>query len=82
MIVVIPLGNAYAAGLHQNSRATCKRHAMVLLQWVVLEPQGPGSIAAVRFSSPVRVRSLRIFPTGARPFKLQEDIVAFVFMLF
>ncbi|KAL5530102.1 hypothetical protein ACEPAF_6359 [Sanghuangporus sanghuang] len=49
---------------------------MVLLQWVVLEPQGPGSIAAVRFSSPVRVRSLRIFPTGAHPFKLKEDIVA------
>ncbi|EJD01547.1 uncharacterized protein FOMMEDRAFT_90409 [Fomitiporia mediterranea MF3/22] len=48
----------------------------MLLQWVVLEPQGPGNLASVRFSCPVRVYSLRIFPTGARPFKLQEDIVA------
>ncbi|KAI5116623.1 hypothetical protein M0805_007794 [Coniferiporia weirii] len=49
----------------------------MLLQWVVLEPLGPTqNLSAVRFSSPVRIRSLRIFPTGARPFKLQDDIVA------
>lgn len=52
---------------------------LMLLQWVILEPSGPlENLAAVRFSSPVRVRSLRIFPTGARPFKQNEDIIACV----
>ena len=51
----------------------------MLLQWVQLEPLGPlANLAAVRFSSPVRVRSLKIFPTGARPFNQQNDIIAYV----
>lgn len=51
---------------------------MMLLQWMILEPSGPSkNLAAVRFSVPVQIRSLRIFPTGARPFKLLGDAVAY-----
>ncbi|KAI0638542.1 hypothetical protein C8Q77DRAFT_1154166 [Trametes polyzona] len=41
---------------------------MTLLQWCTLEPSEKGGLAAIRFSSPVRVRSIRIFPSGAKPF--------------
>ncbi|OBZ70476.1 hypothetical protein A0H81_09740 [Grifola frondosa] len=48
----------------------------MLLQWCMLEPSGPGNLAAIRFSSPVRVQSIRIFPTNAQPFAQQPGIVA------
>ncbi|KAI0797020.1 hypothetical protein C8Q75DRAFT_710409 [Abortiporus biennis] len=46
----------------------------VLLQWCSLEPQGPSNLAAIRFNSPVRVHSIIIYPSGARPFSQNEDI--------
>jgi len=48
----------------------------MLLHWSTLNPAGPSNIAALRFSSPVRVRSLSIFPKGARPFAQQPVIVS------
>ncbi|KAH9955114.1 hypothetical protein BGW80DRAFT_1476506 [Lactifluus volemus] len=49
---------------------------MMLLHWSTLEPAGPSNLAALRFSSPVRVRSLRIFPKDAIPFAEQPEIVS------
>ncbi|KAF9534121.1 hypothetical protein CPB83DRAFT_902092 [Crepidotus variabilis] len=50
---------------------------MVLLQWCQLRPQGPiGNIAAVFFTKPVQVSSIRIFPTGGQPFIKAPEIVA------
>ncbi|THH12845.1 hypothetical protein EW146_g7312, partial [Bondarzewia mesenterica] len=49
---------------------------MMLLQWCTLEPTGPSQLAALRFSSPVRVRSVRVFPKHAQPFAEQLDIVS------
>ncbi|RPD66817.1 hypothetical protein L226DRAFT_453413 [Lentinus tigrinus ALCF2SS1-7] len=49
---------------------------MVLLQWCTLEPSGKGGLAAIRFSSPVHVKSIRIFPTDAKPFSQCPDVVS------
>ncbi|KAJ3516816.1 hypothetical protein NLJ89_g881 [Agrocybe chaxingu] len=50
---------------------------MGLLQWCELRPEGPsGDIAAVLFPQPVRVSSIRIFPTGAQPFSQSPTTVA------
>ncbi|KAF8461826.1 hypothetical protein DFH94DRAFT_788963 [Russula ochroleuca] len=48
----------------------------MLLHWCTLHPAGPSNLAALRFSSPVRVRSLRIFPKDALPFAEQPEIVS------
>jgi hypothetical protein len=48
----------------------------MLLHWSTLHPAGPSNLAALRFSSPVRVRSLRIFPKDAHPFVEQPEIVS------
>ncbi|KAI0677202.1 hypothetical protein C8Q78DRAFT_74512 [Trametes maxima] len=49
---------------------------MQLLQWCTLEPSEKGALAAIRFSSPVRVTSIRIFPAGAKPFVQCSDTVS------
>ncbi|PFH51340.1 hypothetical protein AMATHDRAFT_142962 [Amanita thiersii Skay4041] len=49
---------------------------MVLLHWSTLQPSSSSNIAAVRFAAPVRVTSLRIFPTGAQPFAQHPHIIA------
>ncbi|KAI0650389.1 hypothetical protein C8Q79DRAFT_902719 [Trametes meyenii] len=49
---------------------------MQLLQWCTLEPSEKGALAAIRFSSPVRVTSIRIFPAGVKPFAQCPDIVS------
>ncbi|EAU84430.1 hypothetical protein CC1G_01426 [Coprinopsis cinerea okayama7 len=49
---------------------------MSLLQWCSLRPQGPSNLAAIRFSAPIQITSLRVFPKGARPFKQAPDVVA------
>ncbi|KAJ7368801.1 hypothetical protein DFH08DRAFT_947693 [Mycena albidolilacea] len=41
---------------------------MVLLHWCTLIPEGESSLAAIRFTAPIRVSFIRVFPTGARPF--------------
>ncbi|KZT71498.1 hypothetical protein DAEQUDRAFT_665661 [Daedalea quercina L-15889] len=46
----------------------------MLLQWCSLEPSGEGNLAAIRFSSPVRVQSIRIFPKDARPFAQHQEV--------
>ncbi|KAI6018277.1 hypothetical protein EDC04DRAFT_468561 [Pisolithus marmoratus] len=48
----------------------------MLLQWCNLTPYGTSKLAAVRFASPCRVQSVRIFPTGTRPFAAAPDIIA------
>ncbi|KAH9833677.1 uncharacterized protein C8Q71DRAFT_712127 [Rhodofomes roseus] len=48
----------------------------MLLHWCTLEPSGDGNLAAIRFSSPVRVQSIRIFPKDARPFAQHHEIVS------
>jgi len=56
---------------------------MGLLQWCHLQPQGPTSdIAAVLFPEPVRVSSLRVFPSGAQPFSQSPETIAYVFPLY
>ncbi|KAF8969383.1 hypothetical protein BDZ97DRAFT_1653935 [Flammula alnicola] len=47
---------------------------MGLLGWEVLSPQN--SIAAVLYPSPVRVSSIRVFPTGAQPFSQSPETLA------
>ncbi|KAH8094936.1 hypothetical protein BXZ70DRAFT_896180 [Cristinia sonorae] len=48
----------------------------MLLQWCTLQPHGPGKLAAIRFSSPVRVQSISIFPTDAQPFSESPETLA------
>ncbi|KAG1893464.1 uncharacterized protein F5891DRAFT_1282093 [Suillus fuscotomentosus] len=39
----------------------------MLLQWYMLSPAGPSKLSAIRFSSPSRVHSIKIFPTDVQP---------------
>ncbi|KAI0920982.1 hypothetical protein AcV7_002972 [Taiwanofungus camphoratus] len=48
----------------------------MLLQWCALEPTGEANLAAIRFSSPVRVQSIKIFPANARPFAQHPEIIS------
>lgn len=48
----------------------------MLLQWCTLSPAGPSKLSAIRFSSPSRVHSIKIFPTGVQPFGQCPDIIA------
>ncbi|KAH7909400.1 hypothetical protein BJ138DRAFT_1198858 [Hygrophoropsis aurantiaca] len=48
----------------------------MLLQWCSLKPSGPSSLAAIRFSAPSRLHSIRILPTGAKPFSQSPETVA------
>jgi hypothetical protein len=50
----------------------------MLLHWCTLKPSGPSNLAAVRFTSPVRLHSIRIFPTNARPFAQCPEVIAYV----
>ncbi|KAI9000679.1 hypothetical protein BD414DRAFT_511352 [Trametes punicea] len=49
---------------------------MVLLHWCTLQPSEQGGLAAIRFSSAVRVQSVRIFPSDAKPFSRCPDIIS------
>ena len=51
---------------------------MGLLCWCTLSPQGPSNLAAIRFSAPVRVASIQVFPKGAQPFAEYEDFTSWV----
>ncbi|KAJ7771143.1 hypothetical protein DFH07DRAFT_1001581 [Mycena maculata] len=42
---------------------------MVLLHWCTLVPDGESGIAALRFTAPIRISFIRVFPTGTRPFE-------------
>ena len=50
---------------------------MVLLQWCTLEPSERGGLAAIRFSAPVRIQTIRIFPADERPFSQCPEIVRY-----
>ncbi|KAG7097369.1 hypothetical protein E1B28_004719 [Marasmius oreades] len=47
-----------------------------LLHWSTLSPQGPSGLSAIRFSVPIRVSVIRIFPSGVQPFDLCPDVIA------
>ncbi|KAJ4479146.1 hypothetical protein J3R30DRAFT_3882194 [Lentinula aciculospora] len=47
---------------------------MKLLHWCTLVPQGPSGLAAIRFVKLVRIKCIRVFPKGAKPFKQCPDI--------
>jgi hypothetical protein len=49
---------------------------MGLLHWCILAPEGPSNLAAVRFTAPIRVSSIRIFPNGTQPFANSPEVVA------
>ncbi|KAJ8086999.1 hypothetical protein PM082_005824 [Marasmius tenuissimus] len=49
---------------------------MKLLHYSTLSPQGPSGLSAIRFSAPIRVSLIRIFPSGAQPFDLSPDVIA------
>jgi hypothetical protein len=51
---------------------------MALLHWCTLTPEGPSSLAAIRFAAPIRVSSIRVFPNGAQPFAHSPEVVAYV----
>lgn len=48
----------------------------MLLHWAILEPSKDGGLAAIRFTSPVRIKTVRIFPTGYHPFSNDLSIIA------
>lgn len=50
----------------------------MLLEWCTLEPSGSSRLAALRFNAPVRVKTIKIFPTGTQPFTQCPDILAYV----
>lgn len=49
-----------------------------LLAWDTLQRPAKGDVSAIRFTEPVRVLSIRVFPTGATPFASSPEIVAYV----
>ncbi|KAJ7591444.1 hypothetical protein C8J56DRAFT_1047652 [Mycena floridula] len=49
---------------------------MNLLHWATVSPSPAGNLCAIRFNAPVRISSLRIFPTGAQPFEQCPEIIA------
>ncbi|KZT24554.1 hypothetical protein NEOLEDRAFT_1116236 [Neolentinus lepideus HHB14362 ss-1] len=49
---------------------------MPLLLWTTLEHAASTDLAAIRFAAAVRVRSIRIFPSNAKPFAASSDIIA------
>ncbi|KAG1806341.1 uncharacterized protein HD556DRAFT_1436315 [Suillus plorans] len=48
----------------------------MLLEWCTLSPAGPSMLSAIRFSSPSRVHSIKIFPTDVQPFGQCPDTIA------
>jgi hypothetical protein len=46
------------------------------LHWSILKPEGDSKLAVVLFTEPVRISSIRLFPTGAKPFKNAPEIIA------
>ncbi|KAG5648761.1 hypothetical protein DXG03_000109 [Asterophora parasitica] len=51
---------------------------MRLVHWCTVAPEGHSSLAAIRFAAPVRIQSIRVFPSGAQPFANAPDVVAYV----
>ncbi|PPR02660.1 hypothetical protein CVT24_002143 [Panaeolus cyanescens] len=50
---------------------------MKLLKWCQLSPEPEqNGLSAILFPSPVRIYSIRIFPTGSQPFAQAPDIIA------
>ncbi|KAK7062154.1 hypothetical protein R3P38DRAFT_2833730 [Favolaschia claudopus] len=49
---------------------------MVLLHWCTLVPEGESRLAAIRFTAPIRISFIRVFPTGSRPFAHSPEVVA------
>ena len=54
----------------------------MLLEWCTLVPSGSSRLAALRFNTPARVKTIKIFPTGTQPFAQCPDIVACVSTIF
>lgn len=48
---------------------------MQLLHWTTLEPQGPSTLAAIRFTVPVVIQRLRVFGPGERVFENEPSII-------
>ncbi|EKM59767.1 uncharacterized protein PHACADRAFT_170376 [Phanerochaete carnosa HHB-10118-sp] len=48
----------------------------MLLHWCTLEPAGSSNLAAIRFTSPVRIHSISIFPTDDKPFTQDPNIIS------
>lgn len=53
----------------------------MLLHWCNLVPEGSSSLSAIRFTEPVRVRCIRIFPSEAVPFSQIPEAIAYVVYL-
>ncbi|KAF4601365.1 hypothetical protein EYR38_006018 [Pleurotus pulmonarius] len=49
---------------------------MRLLHWSNLQPTGPDNLAVIRFTQPIVVQSLRIYPKNATPFQKCPDVLA------
>ncbi|KAF8492904.1 hypothetical protein JB92DRAFT_3236124 [Gautieria morchelliformis] len=48
----------------------------MLLLWGTLQPYGSSKLASVRFSGPVRIRSIRVFPKGASLFVQNPEAIS------
>ena len=53
----------------------------MLLQWCTLEPSGPSQLAALRFASPVRIKSISIFAADDQPFENCPDIIRYALIM-
>ena len=62
--------------LEPQTHSPWSRLPTILLEWCTLEPSGSSQLAAIRFNTPVRVKTIKIFPTGTQPFALCPDVVA------
>lgn len=61
--------------IHSVTLTSYSSHRMRLLHWTTLEPQGPSTLAAIRFSAPVIVNRLRILGPGERVFQNEPSII-------
>lgn len=61
-------------GVISATRSLTPRSAMLLL-WGTLQPHGSSKLASVRFSGPVRIRSIRVYPKGASLFSQNPEVI-------
>lgn len=59
----------------RSSRARVSGLRLMLLLSGTLQPYGSSKLASVRFSGPVRIRSIRIYPKGSHLFSQSPDAI-------
>lgn len=49
----------------------------MLLSWGTLQPHGNSKLASIRFASPVKIKSLRLYPNGHALFSSNPDAIGY-----